>query len=63
MTQPRFYLDQDDSSHWYLIPLAQREAWEAWLQLDGEEAWEAPPWAVAVNGSPTLVTFTDPKVD
>lgn len=60
----RFYLDTDNSSHWYIIPMARRKDWERFLELpeDDEASWTVPTYAREVGGSPTLVTFEAPKV-
>ena len=59
----RYFLSQDNSSHWYIIPVDKQSAWEAWTGLDedDEKSWTAPEWAIALSGSPSLVTFTDPQ--
>jgi hypothetical protein len=60
----RFYLDCDSSSHWYIIPVNKQEDWDIWNNLDSDDelAWDAPDWAIPVNGSLTLVTFENPKI-
>lgn len=64
MGEPRYFLDQDNSSHWYIVPLDRKAEWEAWLAIDedDEASWDAPEWAKSIGGSPTLVTFTDPRI-
>lgn len=59
----RFYLGQDCSSHWYLVPAEHRKEFEAWQDLDEDDpaAWEVPPWAKRLNRHLSWVTFTDPK--
>lgn len=62
MGRERFRLAQDDSSHWYIIPADQEDAWVTWFELDeGDDKWDVPEWAVRIDGSPTNVTFTDWK--
>lgn len=63
----RFYLDQDCSGHWFVVPVAKRDEWNAWTRIgeedpENEDGWEAPPWARPVGGSPTLVAFTAPEI-
>ena len=60
----RYYLDADNDSHWYIVPVRLRAAWDAWLNLDREDenSWEPPAGAIAIGGSPTCVTFTDPVI-
>lgn len=64
MEAERYFLDQDQSSHWYVVPLSRQEEWQAWCNLDedDEASWDEPEYAVRVGGAYTLVTFTDPKV-
>ncbi len=57
-----YFMDSDDSGHWYVIPAARRKEWELWLESDGEDAWDAPSFAEAVNGSPSRVTFEAPVI-
>jgi hypothetical protein len=63
LSAPRFFLDQDSSCHWYLIPEARRREWEEWADLpeDDERSWREPEWARALGGGVQSVTFTDPK--
>lgn len=60
----RFYLAQDNDSHWYVVPEARQSEWNAWLDLDpdDEAAWDAPEFAQPVGGAPCLVTFTDARI-
>lgn len=55
----RCFLSQDNSCHWYLVPAGMREAWNEWCNLDedDERAWDAPPYAVRLPGSPSQVEF------
>jgi hypothetical protein len=55
----RFYLDQDDDSHWYVIPADRATDWEDWCDSGAETV---PEWAQRVGGAHTLVTFTDPVI-
>lgn len=60
---PRFFLDQDNSCHWYLVPNDKAEEWVKWRDLpeEDETSWNEPEWAQRLGGSPSNVTFTDPK--
>jgi hypothetical protein len=55
-----YFLDQDQSSHWYIVPRAHETEWQAWCELDEDDpkAWDAPEWAVRLGGGPNSVTFT-----
>jgi len=60
----RYYLTQDNDSHWYVVPVTKRDEWNAWLELDedDEAAWEAPEWALRTYGSPGVVEFENPLI-
>lgn len=64
MDAERYYLTQDNDSHWYVVPVANKAEWEAWCDIDpdDEAAWVAPAFARQVGGSPCLVTFTDARI-
>lgn len=59
----RYFLDTDNDSHWYVIPVARRSEWSAFLDIpeDDERSWEVPTWARPVGGSPSQVSFTEPE--
>jgi hypothetical protein len=59
----RFFLDQDQSSHWYVVPEEIRAKWQAWCELDEDnpEAWEAPEGAIRMDGAPHRITFENWK--
>lgn len=58
----RFFLAQDGSCHWYLVPATRRAEWDAWRDLpeDDEDSWEAPKWAERLERHPSTVTFESP---
>lgn len=60
----RFYLTQDNDSHWYVVPLVNKHEWDEWCDIDpdDERAWMPPEFAKAVGGSPCLVTFSNPEI-
>lgn len=62
MNEPRYFLDQDQSCHWYLVPLENSQEWEDWLEIDedDEKSWEVPGFARRLDGDPARVTFSDP---
>lgn len=59
----RYFLDQDNSSHWYLVDASRRKEWSAWLELteDDERSWELPDFAERLDGGPQRVVFTEPE--
>lgn len=58
----RYFLDRDNSGHWYLVESARREQWEMWCNFDEDNpaAWEAPPFARRIGGAPARVSFLLP---
>lgn len=58
----RYFLGQDNSSHWYLVLEDSRLHWEAWRNLpeEDERSWNEPWYASRLNGGPGSVTFIDP---
>jgi len=64
MADERYFLAQDNSCHWYVVPVAREAEWSEWSQLDedDERGWEPPGWARPLGGSPRLCTFTDPEI-
>ena len=58
-----YFLDQDNSSHWYLVEAYKRAEWEEWLNLDEDDpkSWEAPSFAKGID-SPSTVTFEQPSL-
>lgn len=65
-TEPeRYFLDTDNSSHWFIVPVSRKAEWQAWNELDEDDpaSWDAPDFAEPVGGCFNLVTFTDPRID
>ena len=62
---PRYFLDQDNDGHWYVIPCENENEWEEWCNiLEGDErGWQPPIFARSVGGSPRLVTFNNPDIE
>lgn len=60
----RWFLDTDNDSHWYLVPVERKAEWNAWLDIDSDDeaSWTAPDYVRELGCSPTCVTFVDPKV-
>lgn len=60
-----YFLSQDNSGHWYVVPFAKRSEWAEWNDLpeDDERAWDAPDWAAPVGGSPSLVVFDEYRIE
>ena len=52
----KYCLVQDDSSHWYVIPVEHAEDFDEWVQ--NEDDWDTPEYAEEVGGSPSLVEFS-----
>lgn len=58
----RFFLDQDGSCHWFIVPIEFAAKWAAWRNLDEgkPESWEVPDFAIPIGGGPQLVIFSNP---
>lgn len=56
----RYILVQDNDCHWYIIPVDRIDDWDEWCKSN---EWEAPRYAASVGGHPSLVTFTNPKIE
>ncbi len=61
----RYFLDTDNDSHWFIVPLYRRKEWEAFLEIPSEDerSWTVPTWAIEVGGSPTTVSFAEPELE
>lgn len=61
----RYFLSQDQSSHWYLVEADKRAQWDKWNEIpeDDPKAWETPTFAHALGGSPNLVEFELPLMN
>jgi len=64
MKPQRFFIDRDNSGHWYLVDAEFRAAWDSWAGLDEEDeaSWGAPDFAERIN-SPGEFTFERPVDD
>lgn len=56
----RYFLDQDDSCHWYIVPVGNREEWMHWRDSDSED--DPPRWATPLNRPINMVTFEFPRL-
>lgn len=58
----RYFLSQDQSCHWYIIPVSKREEWSKFNALDEDDpaSWEVPEWAEMIGGDYQRVTFENP---
>lgn len=59
----RYFLDQDQDSHWFAIPVSRRPDWDRWKALDQDDpkGWADPVYATALPGHPNRMTFCIPK--
>jgi hypothetical protein len=61
----RYFLDTDDSCHWYLVPLSRKAEWAAWVEEicsakpEDEIDWEERDYAIRING-PSSIVFEEP---
>lgn len=55
----KYFLDNDDDGHWYLIPVSRSEDWQRWV--DNDYNWEddfcseASNWMI--GGHPNKIEF------
>lgn len=59
----RYFLDTNQDSHWYLIPVVMRADWEAFLILDAEDehSWNVPQYAREIDGPNQIEFEYDPR--
>lgn len=66
----RYRLARDDDSHWYYIPADKVDEWNQYVESSSRywrernydaETYALPEWARPIGGSPTSLTFTDPR--
>lgn len=60
-TQVKYFLDQDDDCHWYLIPLSEQVAWDKWCNSgfpDGEFYEKTIKWMI---NNPKDIVFENPE--
>jgi hypothetical protein len=57
----RYFLDRDDSGHWYIVEAEFRAEWEAWNEMgDDRISWESPKFAKILTRHPKWVEFEIP---
>lgn len=69
----KYFLDADNSGHWYVIPAGKRLSWKVFLELpiEDERCWDVPYYAILVDGpvcdvefeNPEFMCFGDPELD
>jgi hypothetical protein len=57
----RYFLDKDDDSHLYLVPLDVVREWDEWLEAQ-EDCLPLPAGVQMLGIHMSRVTFTDPMV-
>lgn len=52
MKNEEYYLGSDGEGNKYIVPTAQKEHFEWWSELDGddERSWDEPSYAVKLEG-------------
>lgn len=58
----RYFLAQDNSSHWYIVDAAKRSDWDKWIAIPEHEpaSWDTPEFAIALGRGPSFVEFSNP---
>lgn len=62
MADKRYFIDQDDAEHWYLIEAKRRSDWEEWKSQDWRSDlsnFQTPSYAKDIDLH-SYITFTDP---
>lgn len=59
----KYFLSQDDSCHWYLIPVSKRKEWEEWRNLseDDPASWNTPNFTIGIDGPSNIEFYLDDK--
>lgn len=59
----RYFLDQDNDGHWFLVDADKRAEWEEWVKLgpDDETGWRPPEHATELAGGPSNLVFEMPE--
>ena len=54
-----YFLDQDESCHWYIVPEINRQEWNDWCDIDedDEASWNVPDFAKELGTGPNAVIF------
>ena len=58
----RYFLGQDQSCHWYIVPVDKYVEFDSWTSLDEDDpaSWDEPEYARRIDGAGSI-TFTDPQ--
>lgn len=59
----RYFLDQDNDGHWFLVEADHRAVWDAWRDLGPDDfwSWTPPLHTTKLAGGPQSVEFSDPE--
>lgn len=61
--EQRYFFTQDESSHWYMIPVELKEVWDRLAHLD--DCWEYDAWRQIeehrLGGGINDITFEKPS--
>ena len=59
----QYFLDRDNSAHWYLVEADRRDEWNRWRDLDEDNptGWIAPPFSARLNTHLSRIVFENPK--
>ena len=65
MTTRGFFPARDNDGHWYLIPEANREEWDRFLNIpeDDQRSWDVPDFAESLGGFPGLNPVSDDPLE
>ena len=56
-----YFLSQDNSGHWILVPQPIRAWWFKYLEIpdDDERSWVLPEGCIEVGGAPESIVFSN----
>ena len=44
MADEKYFFDQDDDGHWFMIPIARRDEWRSWQGVDLDKGDNYDKW-------------------
>ncbi len=58
----RYVFRQDQSCHWYIVPVDKLDVWRAWSDLSEDDpgSWDAPDFAFMLGGGYHDISFENP---
>ena len=60
MNNKEYFLDNDDSGHWYIVPLEKLSEWNEWVETESEDSL-APDYVKKLGCHPRYLAFQAPR--